>query len=330
MRSTALIAAGPDQIGRGPVELPAPATDEVLVTVRYSAISPGTEMRCLAGKQGRLPPFPFIPGYSAMGTVTGAGPDSGLDVGQRVFASGTQHANLNLSWGGHCAHLVVRGADCVPLPDAVPDEQGVLLKLAAIAWHGCRRGAPLAHEKVTLLGLGLIGQLSARCYAASGCHLVCADPVPARVERARAAGLTAEVVGDDLTAVFAPHFPDGADVVVDCTGANPVLAQGIQLTRDKPWDDSYRPGARYVIQGSYAGSFSIPHHEAFQHELDFILPRDEQPRDRHAVLDLVTRGVLDLRGLATRILSPDEAPAFYEQLRNREGNDLTALVRWSD
>jgi NADPH:quinone reductase-like Zn-dependent oxidoreductase len=45
------------------IEIPEPGVGEVLLEVEYTLISPGTELRCRAGKQDGAV-FPFIPGYS--------------------------------------------------------------------------------------------------------------------------------------------------------------------------------------------------------------------------------------------------------------------------
>ena len=65
-------------------ELPAPAAGQALVAVEASGVS-FAEQQMRRGKYYDQPPFPFVPGYDLVGTVTAVGPD--VDpalVGQRV------------------------------------------------------------------------------------------------------------------------------------------------------------------------------------------------------------------------------------------------------
>jgi NADPH-dependent curcumin reductase CurA len=59
MQGKALVATAVSQVEVQKVELPDPGAGEVLFETRYSCISPGTEMRTLAGKQ-RGASFPLI------------------------------------------------------------------------------------------------------------------------------------------------------------------------------------------------------------------------------------------------------------------------------
>src|SRR5579875_3137059 len=74
--------------------------EEVVVGAKYSVISPGTELAhyrgdaangvlAHAGRRG----YPFYPGYAMSGVVLAAGPDTGLQPGQRVL-SHTPHASV--------------------------------------------------------------------------------------------------------------------------------------------------------------------------------------------------------------------------------------------
>ena len=58
--------------------VPDPGPGEVIVETAFSCVSPGTELRCLAGAQPDGLPFPFIPGYSLAGHVIARGTDLSL------------------------------------------------------------------------------------------------------------------------------------------------------------------------------------------------------------------------------------------------------------
>src|SRR5258706_13458539 len=100
-KASALVATAVHRVEVREIELPRPGSDEVLVEALYTCISPGTELRCLAGLQ-RGTTFPFIPGYAMVGRVARAGSHAGVAEGTIAFLMGSEHGGgINLSWGGH-------------------------------------------------------------------------------------------------------------------------------------------------------------------------------------------------------------------------------------
>jgi len=123
-------------------------------------------------------------------------------------------------------------------------------------------------------------------------------------------------------------LPDGADIVVDATGAAPVLPQAIEIARELGWDDSPLLGARIVVQGSYPDDISIPYQAAFMKEAHILVPRDMQPRDVRAVLDLMARGALRIDDLLAEVVPLDRAPDTYALLREAPDKLVTAVFAW--
>jgi 2-desacetyl-2-hydroxyethyl bacteriochlorophyllide A dehydrogenase len=318
----AIVFTGVDTPTLQTVTLPALAADEVLIETAYSCVSPGTELRCLAGQQDGLK-FPFIPGYSLSGIVvqTGAAVTS-IAVGMPVFCTGTMRADLLLAWGGHVSHAIQKAGNVYPLPAGVDLLDAAVTHIAGISYHGMRLSQPMAHETVVVVGLGIIGQFSARLHALSGARVLGVDLAPERVRLLRDVGIDAVTSLGEARALL----PDGADIVVDASGVSSLIAQAVDLARALPWDDTPTPNARYLIQGSYAGDFAVPYQAAFMKQLTFMIPRDAQPRDFRTVLDLLSRRKLSVRDLLSEVASPADAPRIYRALRNRDL--LTAVFAW--
>ena len=319
-----------DQVAVARTELPDPGPDDVVVNTTLSSISPGTELRCLAGAQDGLgrDHFPFIPGYSLVGTVVHAtGRHVGL-LGQTVFSSGARRAQHRAAWGGHIGTAVVPGDSVVRVPPTIRSEDAVLAKLAAIAHRGFSLAQARPGDPVIIVGLGPVGQISARLFAHAGARVLAVDLVPARVEAARAAGVRAIVAADSLETAVRAELPAGAPIVVDATGAPGLLRASMALLRDKPWDESDTPGGRLVVQGSYPADITLPSTTAFAKELTLLWPRDSQRRDMERILDLLGTGELSFAGLLGGIHAPADAPQVYRRLQAREGGLLTAAFRW--
>ncbi len=329
MQTTAILFTDVDQVTVAPVEIPEPAAGEVLLEALYTVVSPGTELRCRAGKQDGAR-FPLIPGYSFVGRVVASDSAATLALGTLVYGKGTARASEHLTWGGHIQHAVQAEQDVLPLPPGLNPLWGAATRLVGIAYRGVRLSRPAAHEIVAVIGQGTIGALSARLHAISGARVVVFDLSPARIAVAEAAGLEAILVEDDLTATIQAALPDGADIVVDATGAPAVLPQALVAAKAKPFDDSARPGARLIIQGSYPDTFSIPYTAAFMKELSFHLPRDVQPRDLRAALDLMARAKLDLTDIISDVRSPHFAHRTYAELADPRSELITVAFDWRE
>lgn len=302
----ALVFTAVGEVSLADVTVPTPGSGEVLVETAYSAISPGTERRCLAGKQEGAPPFPFIPGYALTGHIREVGEGATLPVGTPVYCSGTRRVDgANRLWGGHISHAVLPESSVLVLPKTVSLADAALIRLAAIAYHGLRLARPLPQDTVAVVGLGVIGTLAARLYQSAGCAVVGVDPLASRrqwLPTAVASIAEAQAL-----------LPDGAAIVVDATGAPQALEEALTLAHALPFDDSVEPGARVVVQGSYPETIPLAYHSLFMKELTLLTPRNCQPRDEKSVLSLLTRGSLHVADLY-HVRPYPEAQATYTGL----------------
>jgi bacteriochlorophyllide a dehydrogenase len=328
MKTRCLLFTNPGVVEVGETEIPDPGPGEVLLRTLYTAVSPGTELRVLAGQQARRPEFPVIPGYTATAEVLAAGPGVTLRPGTKVFVpGGSRKCSHRVCWGAHVAHSIRDAAACFPLPEGVGALEASLVKLAAIAYHGLRLGGARPHETVAVIGLGPIGLISARLHLAAGARVVAADRMPARLERAAASGAIAVRVSRTLAEDVGPLLDGGADVVVDATGAPAVLADAVSLVRTPAWDDQWVSPGRVIVQGSYPGSIAVDYDTCFLREANLLFPRDHQARDVRAVLDLMARGRLRVDDLLSTVLGVGAASDGYARLLRQEA--LLVAFDWT-
>lgn len=332
MQARAILFTGEWQAALGETEIPDPGPGEVLLRAEYTCVSPGTELRCLAGKQWGAAPWPFIPGYALVGAVVRGGAGTSLAAGTRVLCAGTSRAAHGRTWGGHVEYAVQPEVRVFPLPAPLGSLEASVLPLAAIAYHGTRLSRPQPGEQVAVAGLGPIGQLAARVHALAGACVVAADLHPARCALAAAAGIQAVTPGPqpgDLAAALLARLPGGADIVIDATGAPGVLGEAMEAGRDLPYDDADRVGPRVLVQGSYPEVFPVAYRPAFQREVQLLVPRNYQARDLHAVIDLAASGRLVVRDLISEVRPAADAPAVYAGLRApADSGYMTVAFAW--
>ncbi len=329
-RAVVFSAADTVEIRKLPVRRPGPG--EVLVEAAYTCISPGTELRCLSGKQPGQS-YPIVAGYAMTGRVIECGEGAGLPEETPVFLGGTKHAgDCRLQWGGHISHAVTHREEVIPLPESIPLLDASLVKLAAIAVHGWKLGRVFADERVAVVGLGALGQISARLHRLSGAAVLACDLSEKRVEYARKAGIEAVKVTDSIPETLKPMLPRGADVVVDVTGSPPVLMQSLQLVREPAWNDPAAEGSRFIVQGSYPDTFTVPYRGdggVFPNEVTLLFPRDCTMEDRRAVLRLLEDDRLSLADIISEVRAPEDAAQTYNELKQRDSELLTAAFDWS-
>lgn len=139
----------------------------VLIRVYASLVSPGTELggwKHLAAlrREGGEIGTPRKFGYSNAGIVEAVGDNvSRFQKGQRV-------ACIGYGFALHSEYAVVPQNLCVPLPDDISYEEGSYSMLLATAMQAVRRAEPALGEKVAVVGMGLVGQLTAQLHQVCG------------------------------------------------------------------------------------------------------------------------------------------------------------------
>ena len=199
-----------DERGRGCVinePIPQLRRGTVLVKVHASLISPGSELSRAKTARKAPPadsgtPTPF--GYQNAGEVIDLGENvSGLKRGDRVACMGATYAL-------HSNYAIVPQNLCASLPANVSYEEGAFAHLAMTALHTIRRGEPQIGEYLLVVGLGLVGQLTARLGQVAGMYTMGWDTIGFRCDLAKRWGIDqVTLIGADNEAEKAKEFTNG-------------------------------------------------------------------------------------------------------------------------
>jgi 3-hydroxyethyl bacteriochlorophyllide a dehydrogenase len=306
--TNAVILSGPQSLKLGTVGLKAPVAGDVVVQVRHSGISTGTEKLFW---QGTMPPFPgmgypLVPGYESFGEVVETCGATGLAVGDHVFVPGANcyEGGVRGLFGG-ASGLLVTPATRVAKLDAGYGEQGALLALAATAYHALAGGA----LPDLIIGHGTLGRLLARIAVAMG-----AAPTVWEIDAARRLGAE----GYD---VVAPEDDGRRDykVIFDASGASGLLDTLVPRLAK---------GGEVVLCGFYTAPVSFAFPPAFMKELRLRIASEWQPADLEATRRLMDEGRLSLDGLITHRTSAADAGAAYETAFT-DPNCLKMILDWS-
>jgi predicted dehydrogenase/threonine dehydrogenase-like Zn-dependent dehydrogenase len=265
-------------------------------------------------------------GYASAGVVDAVAPDvTGFAVGDRVACAGAGYAN-------HAASNVVPKHLVTKLPDHVSFEEGAFATLAAIALQGVRRAAPTLGERIVVVGLGLLGQITVQLLKASGAVTIGVDVRADRVARARTLGLDdgfAAADRDFVAGIVERTGGHGADAVIVTAGGGDagllnlsfeacrrkgrVVLVGdvpIRIQRDK----IYKKELDFFISTSYGPGRYDPAYEERGADYPFGYVRWTEGRNLEEVVRLMGTGVLRVKPLVDAVHPIADAPTAYQSL----------------
>lgn len=281
-------------------------------------------------------------GYSAAGKVVAVGEGiHDLAVGDLVVAAGAGQAN-------HADYVNVPRNLVCRVPSGCALKHAASATVGAIALQGVRRAAPQLGERVAVVGLGLIGQITIQLLKAAGCRVIGLDTDAARVTRALALGLdagasdadTCKALVRDLTGGF------GADrtLLTAATKSNTVINLAMELTRAKGTvvivgdiglnvDRAvfYRKEIDLLMSTSYGPGRYDSTYEAEGRDYPFAYVRWTLNRNMQAYLELIAGGRMNFDALIDRVVPIDDAPATYAELAKAEDAlPLGVLIQYPD
>ncbi|MZD05894.1 zinc-binding dehydrogenase [Streptomyces sp. SID5785] len=225
-------------------ELPAPAAGQVVLRMDATGVS-FAEQQMRRGKYFDQPPFPFVPGYDLVGTVTATGPGTDPGLAGRRFAAVTKT-------GAWASHLLVDAADLVPVPDEVSATAAETVIVNGItAWQMLHRTAKVRRGgTVVVLGAnGGVGSTLAQLARHAGITVI-GTASPRHHAALRELGVTPVDYRDpELYARLRELAPDGVDAVFDHVGG-PGIEDSWRLVRRGGTLVSYGTAASKDEEGS--------------------------------------------------------------------------------
>jgi len=293
LSTLAVVLERPEQLVLSRLDISSPGEEDIVVAMEWSGISTGTERLLWAG---RMPPFPglgypLVPGYESVGRVTHAGARCGRNVGERVFVPGARcFGEVRGLFGGAAARVVVPGARVTPIQEGL-GEQGVLLALAATAYHAV--AAKHSRPPDLIIGHGVLGRLIARLAVLTGSE----PPVVWERNPNRSDGAMGYQV-------LHPDADSRRDyrAIYDVSGDSSLLDTLI---------GRLAPGGEIVLVGFYSEALSFGFPAAFMREARIRVAAEWKEADLHAVKLLIESGRLNLGGLITHRQEAADAPAAY-------------------
>ena len=278
-------------------------------------------------------PLPL--GYCNAGEVIAVGNGvSEFKIGDRVVSNG-QHAEVV----------------CVPknlvakIPDSVTYEQASFTVIGSIGLQGIRLLQPGFGETVVVVGLGLIGLITAELLVANGCEVIGFDFDASKVALAASKGVKAYNVSDGSDPVaIAKSLTNGIGVdgviITASTKSDEVIAQAAQMSRkrgriilvgviglDIKRADFYEKELSFQVSCSYGPGRYDENYEqkGIDYPIGFV--RWTEQRNFEAILQAIATQKLDVQSLITEVVDLEQYDQIYGNMSG--STSIASIIRYS-
>jgi 2-desacetyl-2-hydroxyethyl bacteriochlorophyllide A dehydrogenase len=326
VQAVRLLFVAPRHVEIAPVDLVDLGPGRLLVRTQYSGISTGTELLAYRGlldpdlriderigSLGGTFSFPFPYGYSCVGEVEHSA--GSVAPGTLVFA-----------FHPHQDRFIVREDDVVVLPPGTDPRLATLFPYVETGLQLTLDAGNVAEETVVVLGLGVVGVITAMLLQRAGATVIAADPSRDRRELAASLGIPA-VEPEEVPSRLSSQ---GVPLLLELSGSPAALAGALDLLAHE--------GTALV--GSWYGHqhVELPLGGAFHRRRLTIrssqvstIPaalsgRWDVGRRRRVAVALL--GELPLEALATTEFAFEEAAAAYRALDSREPGVFHVALRY--
>jgi predicted dehydrogenase/threonine dehydrogenase-like Zn-dependent dehydrogenase len=276
-------------------------------------------------------------GYSSCGVVVEVG------AAAHGFSPGDRVACVGQTFASHAEFAAVPANLACQVPASVTDDEAAFCMLGAIAMHGVRLTQLGLGGTVTVIGLGLLGILSAQILRAYGCQVVGMDPDDSKVDLCRKLGFTDVVrdagelqdlvmqrtggVGCDAVVIAAAtnsHEPVDTAVGLCRQGGRVVLVgvADIHPNRNEMWNKEVE-----VVVSKAGGLGALdPVYELDGIDLPINVARWTQGRNVEEFLRLVAEKKVIVGSLVTHRSPIDDAESLYGELIDGKLENVVGVV----
>lgn len=301
---------------------------DVLNKMRTDGLLPTLE--AVFNKLGQ--PLPL--GYCNVGTVVEVGKGvSSFKVGDRVASN-----------GNHAEYVCVPENLTIKIPDNVSDEEATFTVIGSIGLQGIRLCAPQLGETIVVVGLGLVGLMTAQLLIANGCKVIGVDFDQQKLDIAAAKGvITINPSKGTSTVEYVKELTSGvgADGVIITASAksNDLIHEAAQMSRkrgrviligviglDLMRSDFYEKELTFQVSCSYGPGRYDESYEQKGNDYPIGYVRWTEKRNFEAVLNAIASKKIDVDNLITEIVPLEKYDEIYSDMRKK--GSIASLIKF--
>ena len=301
----------------------------VLDKVKTDGLRPTLE--AVFNKLGQ--PLPL--GYCNVGKVVAVGKGvTEFSVGDRVASN-----------GNHAEYVCIPKNLVAKIPDNVTDEEAAFTVIGAIGLQGIRLLEPTFGETIVVVGLGLIGLITAELLLANGCNVIGFDFDPEKVRIAKEKGIIAINPAEGTDQVkFVESYTNGigADgvIITASNKSNEIISQSANMCRkrgriilvgviglDISRADFYEKEISFQVSCSYGAGRYDEEYEQKGHDYPIGYVRWTEKRNFEAVLNAIAKKTLDVNPLITDRIPLNDYQKIYGDMSNSKS--IASILEYS-
>jgi predicted dehydrogenase/threonine dehydrogenase-like Zn-dependent dehydrogenase len=264
-------------------------------------------------------------GYSSSGVVLAS-----LDKGG-IFKPGDRVACAGQDYASHAEIITVPQNLVVKIPDNVSEEEAAFTTLGAIAMQGIRQAEPKLGEKVAVIGLGLLGQITCQLLKANGCAVFGIDLSERLIKLAQDTAANVALHRNDPNLIAAcNNFTNGhgfdAVIITAAAPSNDPVELSAEIARKKgkviivgavnmdiPREPHfYKKELELKMSCSYGpGRYDVSYEEA-GNDYPYAYVRWTEQRNMEAFIDLLSSGAINIKPLITHTFDISDAEKAYD------------------
>ncbi|MBI4621751.1 MAG: galactitol-1-phosphate 5-dehydrogenase [Verrucomicrobia bacterium] len=340
----ALLLTAPSKLEFVDFPDPRPADDEVLLRIRACGIC-GSDIHGWDGSTGRRQ-TPLIMGHEASGEIIATG--SRVEewrIGDRVTFDSTiscgtcrfcQRGQINLcenrrvvgvspaeykQHGAFAEQLALPARILYRLPDTLSFEHAAMIEPVSIAVHAVQRVTVASTDTAVVVGSGMIGLLVVQALRWAGARqIVAIDLADNRLALARQLGATHTLNSGsaDVTAEISRLTEGlGAELAFEVVGLTPTVNLALAVLK--------RGGACVLVGNLAPKTQDFPLQAAVTKELT-IMGSCASAGEYPLCLDLIARGVIDVRPMIEAVVPLADGAAWFPRLSAKDGGQYMKVI----
>lgn len=236
--------------------------------------------------------------------------------------------------GNHAEYVCIPKNLVAKIPDNVSDEEAAFTVIGAIGLQGIRLLNPTFGETIVVVGLGLIGLVTAELLLANGCNVIGFDYDAKKVALAKEKGIVAINPGEGTDQVkFLENYTHGigADgvIITASNKSNEIISQSAQMCRkrgriilvgviglDISRADFYEKEISFQVSCSYGPGRYDDNYEQKGQDYPIGHVRWTEKRNFEAILNAISKKVLKVEPLITERISLNDYQTIYGNMNN--------------
>lgn len=280
-------------------------------------------------------PLPL--GYCNVGIVEEIGKGTqGLRIGDRVASN-----------GHHAEYVCIPENLTTKIPDNVSDEEATFTVIGSIGLEGIRLCNPTFGETIVVIGLGLIGLVTAELLKANGCKVIGYDFDQQKVDLALSKGILAfnpSQGNDPVKYVKQATNEIGADgvIITASNKSDEIIHQAAEMSRKRGRiilvgviglnilrSDFYEKELTFQVSCSYGPGRYDENYEQRGHDYPIGYVRWTEKRNFETLLNAISSGQLNVNPLITERVPLENYNQVYGDMR-KQGSIASILVYPTD